>query len=133
MNNQSWVAREVDLLLNEHEADGSRSDQEIVQDLKHFVHCSKELVKRDPTLRENLYLSYLQMLWQVAGFTGPFDFLKLEAKIIELVESEIKMPEPLVEHKSGLFGHLPTLTLQTPDWADGYNEALTDVKLLNEV
>lgn len=46
---------------------------------------------------------------------------------------EIKMPEPLVEHKSGLFAHMPTLLLKTPEWADGYNEALMDVKLLNEV
>lgn len=47
--------------------------------------------------------------------------------------SEIKMPQPLVEYKSGLFGHSPTLTLQTTDWADGYNEAIMDVKLLNEL
>lgn len=47
--------------------------------------------------------------------------------------SDIKMPEDLVEHKSGLYGHIPTLTLQTADWAEGYREALMDVKLLNEV
>lgn len=103
MNNQSWVAREVDLLLNEHEADGSRSDQEIVQDLKHFVHCSKELVKRDPTLRENLYLSYLQMLWQVAGMKGQFDFLQLEGKIIELMECKpVECPH---EYKPNGYGY----------------------------
>lgn len=88
MNNQSWVAREIDLLLNEHEADETRPDEEIVQDLKHFVHCAKGLVNRNPTTVEKLYESYLKMLWICAGMQGQFDYLALERRIIELVEAK---------------------------------------------
>lgn len=87
MSYQSWMSREVDLLLNEHEADEERSDQEILTDLKHFVHCAKELTQRDPTIREKLCMSYLEMLYIHAGFTGQFDFHKLELKIIDLMEN----------------------------------------------
>lgn len=87
MSTQSWIAKEIDLLLNEHEADESRSDEEILKDLKHFVHCSKELLEREPTTVEKLYQGWLKMLWIRSGMMGDFDFLKLERRIIELVES----------------------------------------------
>ncbi len=86
MTNQSWLAREVDLLLNEQEADPEKSDVEVLKDLKHYVGYANELTKRDPTVREKIYFSYLQMLQSAAGIEGHFDFYKLEMKIIEMKE-----------------------------------------------
>lgn len=87
MTNQSWLARQVDLLLNEQEADPEKSDAEVLKDLKHYVGYANELTKRDPTVRERIYFSYLRMLQSAAGIEGDFDFYKLEMKIIEMKEA----------------------------------------------
>lgn len=84
MPEQSWMGRQVDLLLNQEMANDNRPDTEILRDLTQFVRCAEELTKRDPTTREKLYLGYLEMLYNAAGLEGAFDFYALENKILEL-------------------------------------------------